>query len=97
AKAAADLEAVDSRQADVEHDEPHRPPRELLETGLAGPHPGHLVAIPNEVCLNQIGNRLLVLDEENVAFHVPNFSQREAAGPRADRHAAAVDSRPAIC
>src|SRR5205814_6028882 len=73
---AADLEAVDAGEADVEHDEAHRMPPQLGDRLLARPEPHDPPAVLLlEVRLDEPADRVVVLDEE-----------QDAAGRR-DRHA----------
>ena len=62
---AADVEAVDARQADVEDDDADLVAAELGERVLAGAHPQHAVAVRAEVAANQLADRELVLDDED--------------------------------
>ena len=83
ADAAADLEAVDAGQADVEHDEADRVPRELRERLLAGAHPDHAIAVTAEVRPHDRADRLLVLDEEHRSARLP---RRQVRGLALRRH-----------
>ena len=62
---AADLEAVDARQADVEHDEADRMAAELGDRLLARPEPDDAPAVLLlEVLLDETTDRVVVLDKQ---------------------------------
>ena len=66
--AAADLEAVDAGQPDVEHDETHRLAPQLGDRLLPGPVPHDAPAVLLlEVLLDEASDRVVVLDEEEGA------------------------------
>jgi len=65
AYALADLEAVESREHDVEHDEVERVPAELPKRFLAVTRLNDAVPVALEGVREQRLNRLLVVDEEN--------------------------------
>ena len=83
AKPAADLKAVEAGQADVEHDEADRMPRELGERFLTGAHPDHAIAVAAEVRPDDRSDRLLVLDEEHRSARLPC---RQVRGLAVRRH-----------
>ena len=64
---AADVEPVHPGQADVEHDDADRVARQLDERVLAARDPDDRVAVALEVGAHEPGDRVVVLDEEDVA------------------------------
>jgi hypothetical protein len=81
AEATQDLEAVDPRQADVEHDQVGRLVRGDVQALLAGSGDGDLIAFLLERVLNAAGNRVLVLDDQDGGGHAGMLHRR----PRAHR------------
>ena len=69
AEPAQDLEAVDARQAHVEHDEVRRLARGELEPLLAGPGDGDLVALLLEGVLDAARDGELVFDDQDGGGH----------------------------
>ena len=91
ADAAADLEAVDSRQADVEHDEADRVLAQLGDRLLARPEPDDAPAVLLlEVLLDETTDRVVVLDEqENSPGGARTHAERISGGSAMRGEAAA--------
>ena len=69
AQAAEDLEAVDAREADVEHDQVGRLGRGELQPLLARARDGHLVALLLEGVLDAARDGELVFDDQDGGCH----------------------------
>jgi hypothetical protein len=65
----ADLEAVDPRQSDVEHDERHRVTRKLSQRVLAAARPQHPESLPFQVRADERADVALILDDHDRARH----------------------------
>src|SRR5579884_1132265 len=81
---AADLEAVHSREPDVEHDETHGLAPQLGDRLLPGPAPHHAPAVLLlEILLDEASDRVVVLDQQEGASrcrrgHVPRIGSAAA-------------------
>jgi hypothetical protein len=74
----ADLKPVDTRQADVEHDQLDRVAPELDERVLAGSDPQCLVALAAKVCANEPADVRLILDDHHE--RAPRDNRRSTRG-----------------
>ena len=65
----ADLEAVDARQHQVEHDQVGRLAGRGLDRGPAVVHDRDAVALADEVALDDLGHDRLVVDDQDALVH----------------------------